>query len=145
MSPRRISRIGSSQRSSPVAAGEDELVDEQVIADEQVRLHRSGRDLERLEDERAHEQREDHGNAIDSKYSRAVVVERRVSHYSSPIFSTARKASRDFHRATRFMRLPSFCFSSSLRLRGCRRRSTWRARSAQRLDRFARDDARADP
>ena len=60
-SPRRTWRIGSTARSRPVAAGpEHELVDQQVIADQQVRLHRAGRNLEGLEDERPHEQREDH-------------------------------------------------------------------------------------
>ena len=39
---------------------EDELVHQQVIADEQVVLHRAGRDLERLDDPRTHEQCEDH-------------------------------------------------------------------------------------
>ena len=37
---------------------EHELVDEQMIADEQVRLHRAGRNLEGLDDERPDEQRE---------------------------------------------------------------------------------------
>jgi hypothetical protein len=50
----------------PLHAGavraEDELVHEQVVADEEVVLHRAGRDLERLDDERAHEQGEDHGD-----------------------------------------------------------------------------------
>src|SRR3954465_11616199 len=69
MSPRRIGRTGSSAR--PIGRGggreaaadrgggraEDELVDEQVIADEQVVLHRSGGDLEGLHDPRADEER----------------------------------------------------------------------------------------
>ncbi len=41
---------------------EHELVHQQVIADEQVVLHRSRRDLEGLHDPRAHEQRQDHGH-----------------------------------------------------------------------------------
>ena len=53
--------IGSSARSIDEAAGpNDELVDEQVIADEEVVLHRTGRDLERLHDEGPDEQRQDH-------------------------------------------------------------------------------------
>ena len=39
---------------------EDELVHQQVIANQQVLLHRSGRDLEGLHDEGADEQRKDH-------------------------------------------------------------------------------------
>src|SRR5262249_38269186 len=38
------------------------LVDQQVIPDEQVVLHRAGRNLERLDDPGAHEQRQDHGD-----------------------------------------------------------------------------------
>src|SRR5262249_60920931 len=39
---------------------EHELVHEQMIADEQVVLHRAGRNLERLQDERPDEEREDY-------------------------------------------------------------------------------------
>ena len=61
MSPRLIVPIGSSARSSAgFGRAEHELVDQQMIADEQVVLHRAGRDLERLDDERADEQRQDH-------------------------------------------------------------------------------------
>ena len=98
---------------------EYELVDEQVVADEQVVLHRSGGDLERLHHPRADEEREDHRN--DDGFE--VLTDRRLTiggcHHSWPTFSTARKASCGIStRPTRFMRfLPSFCFSSSLRLR----------------------------
>ena len=57
---------------------------------------------------------------IDSKYSRAVdFLNSSHSGLSVPIFSTARNASCGISTLpTRFMRfLPSFCFSSSLRLR----------------------------
>jgi hypothetical protein len=40
----------------------DHLVDQQVIADQQVVLHRAGRDLEGLDHERADEEREDDGD-----------------------------------------------------------------------------------
>jgi hypothetical protein len=40
----------------------DELVDEQVIADLERGQHRAARDLERLDDERADEQREQDGH-----------------------------------------------------------------------------------
>src|SRR5581483_4403845 len=116
---------------------EDELVDEQVIADEQVFFHRSGGDLERLHDERADEQRED--DRDDDRLE--VLTQRRLLEgywllatgswlpfalcplpchsCSVPILSTARNASCGISTfPTRFMRfLPSFCFSSSLRLR----------------------------
>ena len=52
--------IGSTARSNAVGARENELVHQQVIADQEVVLHRAARDLERLDDEGAHEQREDH-------------------------------------------------------------------------------------
>src|SRR5262249_46854917 len=39
---------------------EDELVHEQMVADEQVVLHRPGRDLERLDDEGADQKSQDH-------------------------------------------------------------------------------------
>src|SRR5204863_456439 len=100
---------------------EDELVDQQVIADEQVLLHRSGRNLERLDDERADEEGEDDGD--DDRFEvladrRLLEVARRHS-VSVPIFKTARNASCGISTLpTRFMRfLPSFCFSSSFRLR----------------------------
>ena len=128
-SPRPIVPIGSSARSSgDLGRPEDELVHEQVIADEQVVLHRSGRDLERLHDERADEQREDDGD--DDRLE--VLAQRRLLEIavvspqslrchsvSVPIFSTARNASCGISTLpTRFIRfLPSFCFSSSLRLR----------------------------
>ncbi len=98
---------------------EYELVDEQVVADEQVVLHRSCGDLERLHHPGAHEERENHRN--DDGFE--VLTDRRFTiggcHHSWPTFSTARKASCGIStRPTRFMRfLPSFCFSSSLRLR----------------------------
>ena len=40
-------------------AREDELVDHQMVADEEVVLHRAGRNLERLDDKGADDQRED--------------------------------------------------------------------------------------
>ena len=133
MSPRRIGSIGSS---TSLERGErrreHELVDQQVIADQQVVLHRAGRDLERLDDERPDEQRQDHRDADRLEVlARGRLAERRapaassyLRHvqsyaYSVPTFSTARNASCGIStRPTRFMRfLPSFCFSSSLRLR----------------------------
>ena len=59
---------------------------------------------------------------IDSKYSRSVDFSERLGHHSSdsvPILRTARNASCGISTLpTRFIRfLPSFCFSSSLRLR----------------------------
>ena len=56
---------------------------------------------------------------IDSKYSRSDRLPERHRYSSVPILSTARNASCGIStRPTRFMRfLPSFCFSSSLRLR----------------------------
>ena len=102
------------------ARAEDELVDEQMIADQEVVLHRSGRDLERLHDEGADEQRQDDGD--DDRFE--VLAESRFPELAShslsvPILSTARNASCGISTLpTRFMRfLPSFCFSSSLRLR----------------------------
>src|SRR5262249_49538249 len=112
---------------------EDELVDQQVIADQQVVLHRAGRDLERLHDPSMDEQREDHRN--DDRLE--VLAEDRflvgwcchvqtpdlkvglAGGYSCPTLRTARNASCGIStRPTRFMRfLPSFCFSSSLRFR----------------------------
>ena len=54
-----MSFIGSSVRSTPLnGRPEHELVDEEMIADEQVRLHRARRDFEGLDDERPDEQRE---------------------------------------------------------------------------------------
>ena len=41
---------------------EDELVDEQMIADQEVVLHRPRRNLEGLHDPRAHKERQDHGD-----------------------------------------------------------------------------------
>ena len=47
------------RRSTRWLRAEHELVDQQMVADEQVLLHRAGRNLERLDDERPDEQRED--------------------------------------------------------------------------------------
>ena len=113
--------IGSSGAlEAGLARAEHELVDQQVIADEQVVLHRAGRDLERLDDERPDEERQDDGD--DDRLE--VLAQRRLPEVlghslSVPIFSTARNASCGISTLpTRFMRfLPSFCFSSSLRLR----------------------------
>ena len=131
--PRRIVPIGSSTRSAAWVGPKDELVDQQVIADEQVLLHRAGRDLERLHDEVRMNSARITAMTIDSKYSRSVDFLKsaiNLSHQPSPstiwrysvsvpIFSTARNAScRICTLPTCFMRfLPSFCFSSSLRLR----------------------------
>src|SRR4029078_485703 len=99
---------------------EDELVDQEMVADQQVVLHRSGGNLERLHDPRPHEEREDHGN--DDRFGifpKRGLVECRSHYVSVPTFNTARNASCGIStRPTRFMRfLPSFCFSSSFRLR----------------------------
>src|SRR4029079_19628202 len=95
----------------------DELVDEQVVANQQVDFHRASRDLERLNDEGADEEREYHGN-----HDRLEILAQRrflTRIHHSPTFSTARNASCGISTwPTRFMRfLPSFCFSRSLRLR----------------------------
>jgi len=50
------------QRAARAGRAEDELVDEEVIADEEVVLHRPRRDLEGLDDPRPHEEREDDRN-----------------------------------------------------------------------------------
>ena len=93
-----------------------------MIADEQVRLHRAGRNLEGLDDERPDEQREhDRDDQRLEVLARDRFLERgSLAHSPSvPIFSTARNASCGISTLpTRFMRFfPSFCFSSSLRLR----------------------------
>jgi hypothetical protein len=58
-------RVDRQQRPFGRAEGrrEDELVHQQVIADEQVVLHRAGGDLEGLDDEGADEQRQDDRHA----------------------------------------------------------------------------------
>src|SRR4029079_14881246 len=99
---------------------EDELVHQQMIADEQVLFHRPGRDLERLHDERANEQRQDHRDDDRLEvFADGGLLEIAGHSVSVPILSTARNASCGICTLpTCFIRfLPSFCFSSSLRLR----------------------------
>src|SRR4029453_10717207 len=101
---------------------EHEFVDEQMIADEQVRLHRAGRNFEGLDDERPDEQREHNRNDEGFEIlARDGLLERRGGRHSPsvPILRTARNASCGISTLpTRFIRFfPSFCFSSSLRLR----------------------------
>src|SRR5207247_2847489 len=98
---------------------EDELVDQEMIANQQVVLHRSRRDLERLHDPRAHEERKDHRDDDRLEVLADDGFLEGLRHYSCPTFRIARNASCGIStRPTRFMRfLPSFCFSSSLRLR----------------------------
>src|SRR2546428_565433 len=97
-----------------------------MIADEEVLLHRSGRNLEGLDDECADEQREDDRDddrlevlARDGFLEGGLGPRSRGHSVSVPIFSPARNASCGICTfPTCFMRfLPSFCFSSSFRLR----------------------------
>src|SRR3990172_611990 len=95
-----------------------------MIADEQIVLHRAGRNLERLDDKRTDEERQNHRNHDRFEVFADDGLLERLGHgacgYSSvPIFSTARKASCGIStRPTRFIPfLPSFCFSSSFRFR----------------------------
>ena len=119
MSPRRMSRTGSSARSSADRRrAEDELVDQQVIADQQVVLHRPGRDLERLHHPGPHEQREDHrdddrlevfadGGFLESGHCRASgVSDSRSSRPSAPR-GTLPAGSRRGRRASSASCLPS--------------------------------------
>ena len=76
------------------ARAEHELVDEQVVADEEVVLHRAGRDLERLDDEGPDKERQD--DRDDDRLE--VLAERGLLEFarhsvSVPILSTARNAS----------------------------------------------------
>src|SRR5687767_1170372 len=100
---------------------EYELIDEQVIANQEVGLHRSGRNLEGLDDKGPDEERQ---HARDDERLEILARDRfleplRRHSPSVPILSTARNASCGISTLpTRFMRFfPSFCFSSSLRLR----------------------------
>ena len=157
-SVRRTSAIGSSAALEPGhgRAG-DELVDEQMIADEQVVFHRSGRDLERLHDERADEQRQhDRGDDRLEVLANGGFLE--VAHHQAFSFSFQLPASHALEAGSSELtaipyRSPSSarretlpagsgpcrpassasCLPSASRAAcacaRCRRRSTWRARS----------------
>ena len=67
-----MSWTGSSERSKAVDVGrEHELVDQQVVANQQVVLHRAGRNLERLHDHVRTKSARITAMTIDSKYSRS--------------------------------------------------------------------------
>ena len=119
----------------------DDLVDEDVVADEQRRLHRARRNLVGLDEEGANDDREDERDDDRLAYSRSSEpcgldglagrsggvspgpALRRLRGATvkpySPTLSRARNASCGISTLpTCFIRfLPSFCFSSSLRLR----------------------------
>ena len=148
-SPRLIVPIGSSARSSARGARpEHELVDQQMIADEQVVLHRAGRNLERLHDERADEQRQDDGDDdrfevfADGRFLKARggrirgARRRRLASFvircrfpSSAPRETLPAGSRPCRRASSASCLPSASRAACACAR-CRRRSTSRARSS---------------
>src|SRR5262249_50337037 len=114
-------------RQRPPSRPVDELVHEEVIADQDRLFHRPGRDLISLDDKRADEEDEDGGNeqgfiplpggGVGSRFFRDVRSRRKGFAHST--FKTARKASCGMStRPTRFIRFfPSFCFSKSLRFR----------------------------
>ena len=150
MSPRWI---GAHRQQRALERGrgrrEDELVDQQVIADQQVRLHRAGRDLERLEDERAHEQREDHGDddRLEVLAQRGL-LEGRFRHRSfvSDLQHRQERFLRNLHGADALHALLAFLLLlEQLALaRDVAAVALGQHVLAQRLDRFARDDAGAD-
>ena len=120
---------------------EDELVDEQVVADEQVGLHRAGRDLEGLDDEGADEQRQDDrdddrlevlasgglrgADGVASAGVLVVVMRRADLEHGQEGLLRDLDACRPASCASC---LPSASRAACACAR-CRRRSTWRARS----------------